>query len=261
MTDLKNSFWFQDMLRGRIENGYNALLLIEGRAGIGKSYAGMALAEEMDPTFNIDRVVFSAEEYLNAMKGIQRGRWIQIDEPAQSEVLSTHSWWAETQRALSDCLESNRYLGVGTILATINRGLLDSLVRNYLLHFMVNMISRGRGTCYEIQHSAFDASERTPRLGQLWFSLPSKQLIDAYEVKRHGVMATRYLDRAKDIETGKLHRKSFTELVEEARLRKSELMDGSSILDAKIRVVLGVGWKRAEAIRRLLDSESKTAAI
>lgn len=253
---LKNSFWFQDLLKARIANRYNCLLLISGMAGIGKSYAGLAICEELDHDFSIDRVVFTSEEYLNAMSGIHRGEFILIDEPAQSEVLSRHSWWAETQRALADCLESNRYLGIGTILATINRGLLDSLVRNYLLHFMINMTARGRGTVYEIRHSPFDTSETTPRIGQLWFGLPSKSLVEAYEDKRGFIMKTRYGDRAIDIEAGKLQRKTFKQLLDEARSRRDSLLRSDGKLsEAKIRLELGVGTPRARAIKHLLDSE------
>lgn len=254
---MKDSAWFQHMLKARLESGYNVLMLFSGRAGVGKSYAGMTLSEEMDSSFSIGRVVFSAEEYIQTMNGIQRGQWIMIDEPAQSEVLSKRSWWAETQRSLCDTLESNRFLGIGTILATINRGLLDSMIRDYLLHFMINMIGRGRGTVYEIQHSAFDSSEKTPRLGQLWFSLPSPGLIADYEEKRGLIMKTRYSDRAISIEDGKTLRKSFKQLVEEGRQKIGDLRDKDGhILDGRIRVALNVGWKRAASIRQLLEAES-----
>jgi hypothetical protein len=225
-------------------------------AGIGKSFSALTLAEEMDPSFSIERVVFTSEEYLGAMNGIQRGQFVVIDEPAQSEVLSSHSWWAETQRALADCLESNRYLGVGTILATINRGLLDSLVRNYLLHFMVNCTARGRGVVYEIRHSPFDSSETTPRLGQLWFGLPSPGLVEEYEAKRHLVMAGRYADRGREIESGKVARKTFSQLVKDAKdsIESLKGKDGK-ILDSKIRLVCNVGWKRASHIRSILENE------
>lgn len=229
-------------------------MLFSGRAGIGKSYGAMTLAEELDASFNINRIVFSAEEYMGIMQSIQRGQFVVIDEPAQSEVLSKRSWWAETQRSLVDTLESNRFLGIGTILATINKGLLDSMIRDYLLHFMINMIGRGRGTVYEIQHSAFDSSEKTPRLGQLWFSLPSQTLIEDYEAKRSLIMKTRYSDRSNDIIENKTARKSFREIVEEAQAKRSLLIDkDNKVSDAKIRVVLGVGWKRAEHIRNLLN--------
>lgn len=90
-----------------------------------------------------------------------------------------------------------------------------------------------------------------------WFSKPSQSLIVDYEVKRSEVMKTRYLNRADDIETGKTSRKSFKQLVDEARSRILELKDPNGrIQDARIRLVLGVGWKRAEHIRNLLASES-----
>jgi len=254
---MKDEHWFQHMLRSRLNNGFNCLLLIEGRAGIGKSYAGMALAEDMDASFSIDRVVFTAEEYMTAMQSIKRGQFICIDEPAQSEVLSKRSWWAETQRSLVDTLESNRFLGIGTILCTINRSLLDSMIRSVILHFMVNMISRGRGTVYEIQPSPFDSSEKTPRIGQLWFGLPSKQLIDQYEEKRSIIMKTRYSDRTNSIEDGKTLRKSFKQLVDEGRAKIGDLRDKDGhILDGRIRVALNVGWKRAASIRQLLEAET-----
>jgi len=42
----------------------NWLAIVCGETGGGKSYSALTIAEVIDPEFSIDRVVFSAEEFM-----------------------------------------------------------------------------------------------------------------------------------------------------------------------------------------------------
>ena len=51
-----------------------------GRVGTGKSWSALRYAEVIDPTFNIDRVVFKISDLLNLAKTLDPGKAIIFDE-------------------------------------------------------------------------------------------------------------------------------------------------------------------------------------
>ena len=66
----ENKYWrcrlsqvFLEELRSRIARKQNAIVLITGQTGIGKSYAALYLAEQLDPTFSVQKVAFSMKEF------------------------------------------------------------------------------------------------------------------------------------------------------------------------------------------------------
>ncbi|MBD6956475.1 MAG: PhoH family protein, partial [Thermoplasmatales archaeon] len=48
-----------------IYNNKNDIIFFIGPPGSGKSYGALSLASSVDPTFNVDRVVFSVEEFMD----------------------------------------------------------------------------------------------------------------------------------------------------------------------------------------------------
>ena len=248
--------WFSDLMKRRMTQGYNNILLFCGGAGIGKSYGGLKLCETLDETFGINRVVFWPDEFIRESDKMRTRQWIMIDEPAISGILGKRTWYQEMQQALVDQLETFRFRILGTVLCCINRNLLDRTVREYLLHFMVWMQGRGFGTVYEIQPSQFNPIVRTPFLGEVYLGLPSKELRDAYEAKRAKIQRARYLKALERIKTQETRAKTFNELLVEARGRLDELRDSDgNVSVAKIRSLLHVGRNQAYDIKRLLDEE------
>jgi hypothetical protein len=66
-------------------------IIIEGEAGLGKSYAALRLAELIDSTFIDDpekavehQVVFAASEYMDAVTSLPKFSCLIYDEPGQS---------------------------------------------------------------------------------------------------------------------------------------------------------------------------------
>ena len=89
--------WFQDILYERLNKRFNVVILICGMAGIGKSYASLTICEEMDPTFNINRVCFSHKDVFEAVETMKKKQWLVLDEPALSGILSKRSWMKDAQ--------------------------------------------------------------------------------------------------------------------------------------------------------------------
>jgi len=252
--------WFQDMLRARITKRFNTILLYCGQAGIGKSYAALTTGEEMDPAFNIDRVTFFPGEFIRVTQEMKRGQYIMIDEPAIAGVLGKRTWYTEMQQALVDVLETFRFKNLTVMLCCINRNLLDSIVRSYLLHYMVIMRGRGYGAVYSIDPSQFDSTIRTPFQGEIYLEMPSKELKDAYESKRRKIQNSRYIKSLSRMEQAETDRRGFKDILQEARERIEELKIDGKISVPKLRQVLGVGKNRAYDIKKLLETNEDTPA-
>lgn len=245
--------WFQDLLKKRIHKGFNTILLFCGGAGIGKSYGALTLGEELDPTFNIDRVTFFPAEFIRQTQIMKRGEYIMIDEPAIAGVLGKRTWYTDMQQALVDVLETFRFKNLTCVFCSINRNLLDSIVRTYLLHYMVIMLDRGFGKVYSFDPSQFDSQVRTPLEGEIYLEQASQELREAYEAKRKEIQNSRYFKSLSNIETKESKRKSFNELVVEAQERESEVCgEGNKWTIPLIRQTFGVGQNQARDMMHAL---------
>lgn len=62
------------------------VLLFDGREGSGKSVLAMQVAKALDPNFSIDKIAFSAEEFIKLLKSPDRkkGDFILLDEAFNS---------------------------------------------------------------------------------------------------------------------------------------------------------------------------------
>ena len=75
--------YLPNYIKSRVDRNQNYVMLFVGQTGTGKSYAAMSLAEHVDPNFNINRVVFTADEFiaiLNQDKTMVKGSVIMWDE-------------------------------------------------------------------------------------------------------------------------------------------------------------------------------------
>jgi len=241
------------MLKSRLKKKFNTIMLFCGFAGVGKSYGALTTGEEMDPTFNIDRVTFFPSEFIQQTQKMKRGQYITIDEPAIAGVLGKRTWYSEMQQALVDVLETFRFKNLTVMFCCINRNLLDSIVRSYLLHYMIIMRDRGYGLVYSIDPSQFDSTIRTPFEGEVYFELPSKELLKAYEAKRRKIQNSRYIKSLSKMEQAESERRGFRDVLAEAKERIDELKIEDEVSVAKIREVLGVGRNRAYDLKKLLE--------
>lgn len=246
--------WFQDMLRARITRGFNTILNYVGFAGVGKSYAALTTGEEMDDTFNIERVTFFPNEFIRVTQEMKKGQYVMIDEPAIAGVLGKRTWYTEMQQAIIDVLETFRFQNLTVMLCCINTNLLDAIVRNYLIHYRVIMKDRGYGQVYSVDPSQFDSTIRTPFEGEIYLELPSDTLLRAYEDKRRQIQKSRYLKSLNEMEQQEVARETFSQTLARAKERRQELKDSEGKYSvAKIRELLGVGKNKAYDILKLLN--------
>jgi hypothetical protein len=80
-------FYMDTMLYNNIQVGKKALrkdfdffLVLDGGEGTGKSVLGQQIATAIDPTFNVDRVCFRAEEFKKAIISAEKYQAVVFDE-------------------------------------------------------------------------------------------------------------------------------------------------------------------------------------
>jgi hypothetical protein len=69
-----------DILKEAVERKWDGVGLITGMEGSGKSTFVQMIAHYCDPTFSVERVVFSADDLMNAIDNAKKGQAIVFDE-------------------------------------------------------------------------------------------------------------------------------------------------------------------------------------
>jgi len=78
---------------------------------------------------------------------LREGQVIVLDEP---EYVAGHrEWYRDQNRALVSTMRSGRFKVHPVFLPIINKSLLDKVIREHLLQYMVVLEDRGEGTVYQ----------------------------------------------------------------------------------------------------------------
>lgn len=172
--------------------------------GSGKSYAALAISEKTDPTFTIDRVCFSLEEFLVQLRsGLPKGAALILDEAAISA--NARNWFSIQNKLLNYIFVTFRSSNLTTFLCLPHSTMLDSQARK-LLHFSIEPVTINKAEGYSrlkilslqsapwhtniYQHhkkayGSVDGSDvRRVRVTRVRCPLPSLALRKAYELKK-----------------------------------------------------------------------------
>lgn len=139
-----------DMLKEAVRLKWDGILLYGGFEGDGKTTICAQHMAYLDPTFNLDRVVFSVEALGKLMDTLPPGSAIQYDESWKSA--SNMNRYAEEQRKLIRMLTEKRRkrLYIGIVCATffdLNRYFVIHRARAYI-HVYTEGLQRGYFSFY-----------------------------------------------------------------------------------------------------------------
>ncbi|MCK5293667.1 MAG: hypothetical protein KAJ49_03370 [Arcobacteraceae bacterium] len=190
-------------IKNRIRSNLNFIAIAEGSTGIGKSWAMLSIAYQIDPDFNIDQVAFSFKEVmqiLNANWFKKKKKWkvIFFDEP-QTDI-SNRAWQSLTNRLLNYLVSTFRHQNVILLFASPYSDFIDSQTQK-LLHCKFVIKGHSRQTKLTLirpklqqynskmkkfyEHSLMVSSKKgTFKVTQWSVTRPPKHLIDPYEEKK-----------------------------------------------------------------------------
>lgn len=223
----------------------NFMGVIIGMPGKGKTWAACRLAEQIDPTFNIDRVCVTYKEFLEVMKQLSdewtmthdvSGKVVVFDEFQQSSA--ARKWQSNVNMAINDVLHTFRFMNLIVIFTTPHMSFIDVNARA-VMHFQVIMKKkdRRRGTTEgklqftEIKNDPRDPSDKlyhfAPRVftdkgilkvASVFFEKPTPKLRKQVDVKvntfKRDVLEAA-IEKADRQEKEVVKRKSSTELARE----------------------------------------------
>lgn len=115
------------------------VILFEGDEGVGKSTLAFQIARAIDPGFNVDRVYFDIEPFMEAAKRLPPGSFILADEILAG---NRHAMWGENVAFLDFlqmCRAQNLHLG----LCFPHAEILDKPILDLRVRYRVNVPSRG----------------------------------------------------------------------------------------------------------------------
>lgn len=83
-----------DFIKNKVLNhNHDACFGVDGRTGLGKTTKACQAALYLDPTFNLDRVVFTPEQVDKALMNATKGQAVVIDEAITFSARSAMSEW------------------------------------------------------------------------------------------------------------------------------------------------------------------------
>ena len=168
----------------------------------GKSYAAIKLAETMDKSFGVNRIVFTAEDFIALLKkdDLAKGSIVIWDEVGVG--LNSKQWFSMFNKVVNWVLQVFRRRNLIVLFTTPDAKFIDSDTRR-LIHgeFLAKGIDHKRKVCtmrflqYENNPSPSinkvynkylrgNAYRHLTKIVRVHFSLPSKSLIREYEVRK-----------------------------------------------------------------------------
>lgn len=214
-------------LRKRIyEQNKNALVVIAGDTGSGKSYGSFGLCRAFDPTFTPKRVAYmKASGFMNILrtKNLKRGNAIMWDDVGKG--LKAKEWYELINRVITDILQTFRVRGLLVVFNVPDITFIDSTARK-LFHYQGEMVAIDMKNKFGIMK--FFEIQVNRRSGKSYYKYPVvkiggiKKKITRFRVKMPPKKLIREYERKKKIEYMRLEEESekIIEKIEEKSKRK-----------------------------------------
>lgn len=194
-------FSFSKYIKDRVKNkNKNFIMVICGETGSGKSYAALDLAKLVDGHFNMDRVAFTAQQFMDILNSgkVKKGQVILWDEAGLG--VPAREFYTIANRSISYVFQTFRHRNISVILTTPHFGLIDSQIRS-MIHCYGEMAHIDHEN--QISHMKVQRMEHDPKTGKTYFKyfrtgkgantvkftqfpsyLPPSKLLDKYEEKK-----------------------------------------------------------------------------
>lgn len=194
---LKGLPWQAVAVRRRVlASNRDFLIVFCGTKGSCKSYSCMRFLEVCDPTFNIDRITFTAKGFIELIRSdLPHGSAIMWDEPGVE--FNSRTFWSIVNKIINDHLllmRTKRYI-VGLAVPEIS--MIDSQGRSHIVSYVECL---GYDKKEDAAKTKFFRVQKNARSGKIyfkyyfdpegvrevitWFNRPSRTLTKEYEERR-----------------------------------------------------------------------------
>lgn len=192
---------FQTYVHQRIKKNKNFMVAVTGATGSGKTYTALRLAELWDKDFTSNNIVFTPKEFLKLLNSgtLKQGSVIVADEFGVS--MNSRNWQSASNQVINYILQTFRSKNYVVIFTSPDFAFIDSSARKlFHCHMMTQGINFKEKLC-TIKPYMLQINQRTgdifykylipvikgegeKKISELYVSLPSKQIIKEYEIKK-----------------------------------------------------------------------------
>ena len=205
---IKKNFLYRKVHREVWENDSNAIFIIIGKPGSGKSVIAQKMCIDLDPTFNHDRICYNIEDFLKLLDEGDRngelhpGNCILFDEIVTDKGADSRSAMSKTNKIMNYVNATFRAKRLIVFYCLPSLMQLDKNIRDINVTGIFEVIQKDtkkkKNLC-KFQWSSYDARTQKvyyifPRLvnkkGQtqkvtgLWIGLPPKEFEAIYKKKK-----------------------------------------------------------------------------
>jgi hypothetical protein len=186
--------------KNKIKQNKNFLVVITGATGSGKSYAALRWGECMDKEFNVNRIAFTAKEFIYILQqpDLKSGSVIVFDEAGVG--LSSREWYSVQNKLLNAIMQTFRWMNLVVIFTVPDFSFVDSQARKLFHMFcetdginrqkrtvrlkpFIISVSKRTGKIY-MPYPRFSSPDGVLKLERIDVHKPSRTLCNAYEAKK-----------------------------------------------------------------------------
>lgn len=206
----------------------NFVGFFSGPTGSGKSYCCLSMAEQIDPTFTIDRVCFDAEKVVRLIRegNLKTGQVLVWEETGVG--LNNKAWQSVTNKVINFLFQTFRHRRLVLLLNAPYIKYIDSSTRALIdAQFQTETIIRSKNQVRVIPKALLYeewkdkyyrvflkviTKKGVRKQKRLFVPKPSKHLIEEYEKKKMEFTDRLYKEIERDIENSKPKEKKKNEL-------------------------------------------------
>lgn len=161
---------FINMLVELIDAGKSVQVTFTGRAGQGKSYFMLKMAQILNPFITINELVFERDEFVKKVRTAKPKTIMCVDETTY--IAGKHSWMNPDQRQMMLIWESMRFKLLPVFTTVINISLFDKTLREQLVTFQINVCDRGIADVYSLHPHPLTDYVGKHHIQRLYFDMP-----------------------------------------------------------------------------------------
>ena len=212
---IQKNFLYRHIWNNVHQKDLNATFCIIGTPGRGKSTLGLKICEDIDPTFNTNRVCYSVNELVDLLakekdEKLKPGAAILFDEIVNEAGSYSRRALSKHNQIMNFIIANMRARRIILIICLPKFTQLDKDIREVGLTGVFQMLTISRQkqmskakfkwrTTNEMSGNSFDPFPRLRhpvtkeklKVTALWFKKPSKQLEKAYKAKKKYYMQTK----------------------------------------------------------------------
>jgi hypothetical protein len=247
---------FSAAIFSRQKKGLNTIILIVGARGIGKSYLALKLGETYDKNFSVENVTFNIENFLIRVQILRTGKWAWLIFDEIGLEVAARDFMSMVNKVMSYVAQSFRYTKINLVAVCPDPDMVDIHVRK-LSDFWILVTNRGHARVFKTKMNPFrSGGYYTPLFCDLRIPLPSPELCEAYEEKRHLVLEEKYYQYLEEIQAKGYVPKTVDWNAKARELRDAFEEEGIPRRKwaAQIKIREGVAHVKAYEIKALMES-------